>query len=41
MFSGLGGAQSDLAARVSGLGALDIETLTALGGLEAGRTTSK
>lgn len=36
MFSGLGGAQSDLAARVSGLGALDIETLTALGGLEAG-----
>jgi len=35
LFSGLGGAQSDLAARISGLGALDIETLTALGGLEA------
>ena len=36
MYSSLGGAQSDLGARISGLGSLDIETLSALGGLEAG-----
>ena len=35
LLTGLGDAQSNLGARVSGLGALDIETLSALGGLEA------